>query len=178
MYYQKFSEINKSFKEKEFDTVALMWAVTISYSFLMAFACFTIESNPPAFLSFPVHIWPEHPVICCLLGTLVLIVSLVFYLASDNMYTKRDPVKKQLARIYLVISNILFPTFIFTWLLRILCWLITNAAYMVINLIIWAFYDFPYWVVKVMTPAEPKKPKQPKHDLKTVLNDVEALVKR
>ncbi len=175
MYYQKFSEINKSFKEKEFETVAFMWAVMITYTFLMAFACFTIESNPPKFLSFPVYIWSEHPVICCLLGTCVLIASLVFYFASVDMDTKRDPVKKRLSTIYLVISNILFPMIIFERLLRVFCWLIVNAAYMVINLFIWVFYDFPYWVVKTTTPTESKKKK---HDLKTVLNDVEALVKR
>ena len=110
---------------------------------------------------------------------LILIASMVFYLVSESMENSRDPVKKQLSKIYLVISNILFPAVIFERLLRVLCWLVINTAYMVVNFFIFIFYGLPYRiVVKASTPAKPKKPKQPKHDLKTLLNDVEALVKR
>lgn len=178
MYYQKFKDINKEFNKNEFDTIAFMMSIVICYTLLLAFACLTIGSNPPKWLAFPVYIWPEHPVICCLLGTLVLIASTVFYIISENMETDHDPVKKQLSKIYLVISNILFPSIIFERLLRVLCWLIINTVYMVVNLFIFLFYGLPYWIVKVMTPTEPKEQKQPKHDLKTVLNDVETLVNR
>lgn len=175
MYYQKFRDINKEFNRNEFETVTFMVSIVFCYTLLLAFACFTIESNPPKWLSFPVYIWPEHPVICCLLGTLILVASMVFYLVSESMENSRDPVKKQLSKIYLVISSILFPAVIFERLLRVLSWLVINAAYMVVNLFIFIFYGLPYRVVKVTTPTEPKKQK---HDLKTVLNDVEELVKR
>ena len=91
------------------------------------------------------------------------------------MENSHDPVK-QLSKIYLVISSILFPAVILERLLRVLSWLVINAAYMVVNLFIFIFYGLPYRVVvKASTPVKPKKKK---HDLKTVLNDVEALVKR
>lgn len=179
MYYLKFRDINKEFNRNEFETITFMVSIVFCYTLLLAFACFTIESNPPKWLSFPVYIWPEHPVICCLLGTLILVASMVFYLVSESMENSRDPVKKQLSKIYLVISNILFPAVIFERLLRVLSWLVINAAYMVVNLFIFIFYGLPYRVVvKATTPTKPKKQKPPKHDLKTVLNDVEALVKR
>ena len=175
MYYQKFRDINKEFNKNEFETITFMVSIVFCYTLLLAFACFTIESNPPKWLSFPVYIWPEHPVICCLLGTLILVASMVFYLVSESMENSHDPVK-QLSKIYLVISSILFPAVILERLLRVLSWLVINAAYMVVNLFIFIFYGLPYRVVvKASTPVKPKKKK---HDLKTVLNDVEALVKR
>ena len=91
------------------------------------------------------------------------------------MEIKRDPVKKRLAKIYLIISQIMLPTLIVERLLRVISWVIINTGYMVVNFVYGLFYKLPYWILKVTTPTEPKKPK---HDLKTVLNDVEALVKR
>ena len=53
MYYQKFRDINKEFNKNEFETITFMVSIVFCYTLLLAFACFTIESNPPKWLSFP-----------------------------------------------------------------------------------------------------------------------------
>ena len=173
MYYMKLKDINEAFS-RNFISPPFIWSITTVYLGLVLLANTIARYNAPYILTVPERIWPAHPGILSIIAVVYFAAHIVFFFLGTSMETSKNPVKKRLGKVYFLMSQFMYPTLIVDMIIRLTGWLVTNTVFMIGNISVFFFYKLPY---RLLDNTE-KEPKKKKHDLKTVLNDVEALVKR
>lgn len=171
MYYMKLKDINEAFS-RNFISPPFIWGITTVYLGLVLLANTIARYNAPYILTVPERIWPAHPGILSIIAVVYFAAHLVFFFLGTSLETSKNSVKKRLGKVYFLVSQIMYPTFIIDMTIRLAVWLVTNVVFMIGNIFVFFFYKLPY---RLLDNTE-KEPKKKKHDLKSVIKDVETLI--
>ena len=171
MYYMKLKDINEAFS-RNFISPPFIWGITATYLGLVLLANTIARYNAPYILTVPERIWPAHPGILSIIAVVYFTAHIVFFFVGTSMETSKNPVKKRLGKIYFLVSQLMYPTLVIDMTIRLTGWLVTNVVFMIGNIFVFFFYKLPYWLLD----NTEKEPKKKKHDLKSVIKDVETLI--
>lgn len=174
MYYMKLKDINEAFS-RNFISPPLIWSITFVYLGLVVLANTIARYNAPYIFTVPERIWPEHPGILSIIAVVYFAAHIALFFLGTWFETSKNSVNKRLGKVYYLLSQLMYPTLIVDMTIRLTGWLVTNTVFMIGNIAVFFFYKLPYRLLD-NTPKEPKELKKKKHDLKTIIKDVETLI--